>query len=354
MSGTSSLAFADSFDHYSQDQIGDKWSGVSYATLGPGRNGTGCFLGTSGAPGSLSVDMLVANNGWVLGMAYMIQAAGGFANTIYSTYDTDLGYTFLSCVLNTDGTISLYGGDKLIGTSMTSLSVGTWYYLEIQSFTASTSTVTEPGVVTVVAGMHVNGIEDIGLGAVTTTIPVPPDTGAQANRHIISGCNGAFTGSVIDDVYIAATGGAGEANYLGDVKILCYLPTADESGNQWSGTYSDINSNPSTDGSSISDDTAGDQSFFAFQPIPVFTGTIPAVQSVVRGEIGTNEQFAMEVGTITSSAQGIINPQHVAITLSFIFFCQGWDMNLDPVVNAPWTPGNFNTETFGVIIVKET
>lgn len=361
------LDFTDSFDHYSQSMVGDKYvdlDGHSQARgtiVTSGRNGNGFFMqGPSLGGGflrkqSIHVDVN-SQNSWCVGFAWNFGGLGASAqqgiyggsqlinSTTNNSYVALVQFPDYSLGV-TDGSNSL-GFNNVIGFSTIALQPNTWYYIEF-NYTLTAGKVGSP--MTISAIVSVNGVKVIdcsGQGQNT------PGSGATVDTHNFAPPNNPNGFATIDDIYIGVTSSTSVTNFLGDCKTLVFLPTSDVSGNQWTGAFADIDSNPPNDSSFIQDTTTGDESFFGFQQITGSAGyiaglSVMGVCTCIRAEADAiGDEIAALLGTSLSSWVGLSNM--INTTTAFQFFSDGFATNLDPAVDAPWSVANFNSEKFGI------
>jgi len=220
-----SLLFMDGFDHYASTDITKKWStfgtvaSLNLNMTADGRrgggsfkityNGANCWMGKTFAPAA-SV---------VVGFAFKFATTNTEkAVPILKLMDASVQQVVL--MLNIDGTLQVTRAGTAVtnGTSASSLSPATWYYVELKvtiadSISAGTCKV------------RVNGVDVI-------TVATGQDLKATANATVNEVRLGyMYAGSLVtsyfDDFYLCDAAGSTNNDFLGDCRIDTIYPTSD-------------------------------------------------------------------------------------------------------------------------------
>lgn len=347
------IFFADSFDHYlNTAQISEGyWTTITGISLQPGRLvGTCLQLENPFAitPGSITkfFSQDIGSTGSTVGFAWYSQySAETLAGVVLNVFQFSNNYNPLQLQINSDYTLGAFSGTTPIAWSEFSVNANTWYYIEI-AFKVTGIYTGSPTFPTVTVIVRVNGVTVMsGTGTGSSAIP---STWTSVDSLSVVGINNIFGFTLIDDFYIAASGTPTDpTSFLGDVGIQVYTLTGDVAGNQWTGSYSDINPNPPTDAADISTTTHGDTSFFTVQNI---TGSGPyiaalkiqGVQTDFRGFGVSMDQLQALIGSPSSYTPGT-NINVPTILTGFYS-----DFSVEPNSSSPWTAANFNADEFGV------
>lgn len=327
------LLFTDSFDHYSNNQLLDKWTRLQFASLtNSGRNGFGveCQAGFV-EDGSVTKVFNNVQSQWTIGFAFYGQSTGA---AIYTSSDGGASLQWLP-----DGRLALYAGSNLICQSTNTIPQLAWVYIEF-----STSYTLSANNTNLISGsIAINSVTECTGGSQDSLLPAPVVSGTPtpgATTHSFSSCGLGTSFAIYDDMYMA-----NDTTFRGDCKIVCYLATGNVSGaDQWTGSYTDINSNPSTDSSYIMDSSnSNDYSLFIFQQITGFTGNIKGVSINFRLSDVGGGQFSDAYGNPNYNTHGIsIFPS----STGFIFYNNAYDT--DPIGGGSWSVATFNALTYGI------
>lgn len=188
------------------------------------------------------------------------------------------GTTLWWARLNANGTISIFRGSTLLGSTAQALSQNVYQYLEFKvKLHASTGTV----------DVRIDGISQLSLTGQNTT-----NGGATTWDEIRLGPNGDSLSTTTwnyDDLYLAdGSGSDGWADFMGDQRIDDLLPNgagnssdyARSTGADQFATIDDATANGDTDYNST--DTIGDKDTLAFPNVPVAGAVINGVMAVAQ------------------------------------------------------------------------
>jgi hypothetical protein len=219
------LLFTDSFDYYATAGLSSKWDVVvspgslTSITRAAARNGPGGLATNSGG----YVQKNVGNNGLLTaGFALFVNGAAGPVNRLAMAFmDGSTAQVYLSV----DGTGYLYAnsGSNTLAVSSQPMCFGAWHYIEVKaSFSVSGGSVQ----------VRVDGNTWINVSGVNTS-----QTGnAYAGGVLLGDSFFAFdTGTFFyDDVYVLNASGTHNTSFLGDIKVVAQVPSANGSTNNYS------------------------------------------------------------------------------------------------------------------------
>lgn len=274
------LLFADSFDHYTSDDVSLKYSTTYECTIVPnGRCDTNCLRVPGGSVhGGVIKGVAPSTTTAIWGFAVKIQTLGSLASLSTLYYG---GSAILALSRGLDGAI--YGSLNPSSAFPTTFQVseadvlrvgGQWYYLEFKV------TVSSGGAGTI--NVRCNS-EDVTAGGGITGLTFGASTWtAVALRTSLFGTTWLF-----DDFYIADTSGSAPWNdFLGDVRVEYLQPTANGATQQWDNTGGaaawnsvDDGEEPDQDTSYISTNVATEEATFEYENSSLPTGaTVFGVQ----------------------------------------------------------------------------
>jgi len=351
------MQFLDSADHYDQTAyMMLKWTtndggGSSTAS---GRNGRGIVPGQGLG---LTLDY---QTGWVLGFAFNLQGQTSVGSGIIYELSATNAVPLIRLVIENDFTLSVYSGigqaghpGNLIATSQGPAVKGlVWNYVEIKIALSGSTPITAVVSLQLNGQLIVNAVSGSCQQNASSTI-----TGlAEANFHKFSAPGGG-DGLIIDDIYIADMSGAGLVNtFVGDVSLFSFFPNADDItnwaavGGSTSTLFDHVNdqfAETNDDTVYIKDGTVNDIYSCYYQPIPLFGGTVPAIQLVAlnrKDSEGTRTwQFYGNGGVLGSAPFG----PFAAIDSYQYNFCA-----LDSNGGSSWTQGAVNGSNWGAKIIS--
>jgi len=217
------LLFCDSFDHYDNNHIGEKWDAVGSMQVGNAREGQGA-TSTNGQYGVLQKNV-PGSSVLVAGAAF--NAPSGQTNrgtVIQFANPTAPTLVQAQLVLNTDGSLAIHtnpgGSETIVGTTASGLlKFNVFVYLEFYVAFSSSGTG--------MAKVALNG--QIVLSVANLTI----GTSANASQVIFAGTD---AGGTFDDVYICDGTGTINNNFLGDVRVAVAAPAGNGRVDQWART----------------------------------------------------------------------------------------------------------------------
>lgn len=334
------LRFADSFDHYGSSDFLLKWSSISGVapTISPvGRRSTsGMRIG--GGANSFITKVLPPHATWVIGFALNVSAAPTTASRIVSVFDT--GTEHLRLRLNTDGTVSVIRGvSTVLSTSAASLSFGGYSYLEWK-FTINDST----------------GSYDVRLNGASITSGTSVDTrngaNASVNQFQIRALEQPGGNWDFDDLYICDGEGSTNNDFLGDIRVDCYLPNGNGNSSQLLGSDSNSTDNyalvdeSSQNGDSdyVQSATSGQKDTYAFADMAhTPTGILGAQINMIAKK---DDAGVRSICSVTRSGGSDTDGATQALSTSYL--CYREILETDPNTSSAWTRTNLNNAEFGV------
>lgn len=221
------LLFADGFDHYATADILKKWSTLSSSGGGliiaptSGRRGGGAM---SFGNVCYALKYFADSQTVIIGFSIKPTSIPTVSTGYRILQGQDSTYAHFGLQVNPGGVLSLHKyantTASLLGTSATTLSVGTTYYLEVKYKIDATSAGTYE--------VKLNGASVIsGTGITKNT-----SSSVSTVKSFYIGClDNSGTQWLCDDLYVCDGTGTTNNDFLGDVRIDCLHPNAD-------GTYS--------------------------------------------------------------------------------------------------------------------
>jgi hypothetical protein len=333
------LLFMDGFDHYATADITKKWTATSSGAINAssGRRGGGAFrvaLNTGTVTKTLA-----ATASWVVGGAIKFTALPtSFAAELIALLDA--GSLQCNVKLNVDGTLSVTRNGTALtdGTSVYTLSAGSFYYIEFKVTIANS----------IGAGtckVRVNGVDVI-------TVATGQDVQATANASANQVRYGTFGSATVDwdDVYICDQSGSTNNDLLGDVRIDTIFPTSD-------GNYAQFTPSTGTDHYALVDETApnttdyndgaavGDRDSYGLGNLSALTSqTVYGVQ--VNAATLKDDAGAKSAATFVRSSSTDGDGASVALGTSQTYISQVFET--DPNGSIAWTETTVNAMEAGV------
>ena len=253
-----------------------------HATLG--RKGSGCFR--CGDNAAYLYRDLDNQDTWICGFAF----APGFVGNqgpVFQVMDGTTKQVLL--YLNVDGTISVRHGDQtVLGTTSTVMSSGIYRSLELKVFIDNSSGTAE---------LRVDGVTEVSVSGVDTQ----NSGNAYANRIALGEYGAAaYTFSQFDDVYVldgqdgTATQGAAFNDFLGDVSVPYLPPSGDGNSSQLTGSdgnqvnnyqlVDEAGGSAPNDADYVESSNIGDKDTYAMTDLVATSGTVFAVQPIIRAQ----------------------------------------------------------------------
>jgi hypothetical protein len=332
------LRFIDSFDHYATADIGQKYSSSNGATIsaGNGRRSTASLRFSS--PVGTVTRVLDSQGTWIVGFGLKFAALGG-GDAAFLTF-LDAGTNQVDIRLRADGTIRATRNGTALATSTNALSAATTYYIEVKVLISDTVGTVEVKV----NGSSTNWINITGQDTKNTA-------NATANAVALSGASSGGN-TDFDDLYVCDGAGSVNNDWLGDVRVDCYMP--DGNGNSSQLTGSDGNSTDNyllVDEASQNGDTDYVQSATVNQKD---TYTFADMSHTPSSIFGTqlnmiskkDDSGTRSIAAVTRSAGTDYDGSTQALGTTYV---DNRDLReVDPATSAAWTRTNLNSAEFGV------
>jgi hypothetical protein len=338
------LRFVDSFDHYATADILQKWtlSGGTAPTIvaAAGRRSTAC-LRITGSSGASLTKTLDSQATWIIGFALNVSQGPSGAARLLVCYDT--GTEHLRLRLNTDGTISVMrGGSTVLSTSAATIAFASYGFLEFK-FTINDTT----------------GSYEVRYNGAMITSGSGVDTRNGANStvnqfQLRSDAVGESPGGTysFDDLYICDGSGSSNNDFLGDVRVDCYLPDGNGNSSQLVGSdgnsvdnyalIDEASQNGDTD--YVQSATVSNKDTYTFSNMSHTPADIFGVQ--VNMIAKKDDSGTRSVCAVTRS--GGSDTDGTTQALSTAYLCYREIRETDPNTAAAWTTTNLNNAEFGI------
>lgn len=351
------LRFIDSAAHYATGQTQRKWTfdtGITVHSSGGDRNAA--YLQVNG---QALYKTLTQQPTYITG--FRAQISPGQLNCWSIAAN---GGTIGVMNFNNDSTISIIAGNNPIYTSTLAVSDSTdWHYYEIWWNASGIVNATFTGSNTLTGTLWVDSNLWGTFSGVSNLAYYPWTAQGQTNAMFnqmgfASSQNGTFN---VMDVYIIDTTTKDINNVtttltanIGDVEIDALFPDQDITTNWGSfggdGThaYTCVNeTTPDDDTSYVFTTAVGSSETFEYQPISSFTGTILGAQYLVcaKKTAEGNREVAL-----TWDGNNLFTSNFIGTNNYLSDYYIYYIAPMDSALGTAWTPGVFNTSTFGVIL----
>jgi len=330
------LLFMDGFDTCTAvARAAEKYVAGSIASFTTGRTG----INAARNPSNLTTRTLTVSGGFIVGFAFRTSAFG--VGDICRIQEG--GTTHVALSLDASGHLLVISGASTLGTSTSTLSVNTWYYLEIKGTVHDTTGSFEVRVDGTLFGALSGTNVDTRQGA----------TGIWDNVLIRQ-----VTGNMdFDDYYVCDTSGATNNDFLGNCQIDTLLPQTDavaagsnasftpSTGTDHGANVDETNPNGDTDYNSSS--TPGQIDSYNYQSMGL-SGTIRGVQ--VTPYLEKTDAGARTVSVMTRVAG--TNYAHSATFTPATAYQYNYQIfETNPNSSAAWVVSDVNGAEFGLKIV---
>lgn len=342
--------FADSFSGYKQGSFSDtdllanfrsRWTNTAgnSSIIPNGRNGPGLLLSNS------VVNKTLQNHSqdFTVGFAFRPDSVGASNNVIFQLQNNDAVLFALFC--NTDGTLSVKGGNATLGVSSRALHQGLFYWIDLTVSFGGGSPVTMDVEVRINSNVE---ISCSGSCQVNASDLLSGDATANNFRLSPTQGTGGSSSATFSHFYIKNTLG-----YYGDVSFFTLVPNGDvvsdwttESG---SVHYVMVNTVPVDLTQYLKDDTVGHQDIWDWQDCPGFSGTLQAINIRVLAKKDDEgaKSFKIVVGDTGIEAQ---SPEFFVSDISPEYY--EYSLENDPATGMPWTQAGFNAKRFGIKLIS--
>jgi hypothetical protein len=341
------LLRVESFDHFDTATAPKKgWTLSTLATIGAGgRNSTSALecatntntaaqavLGVSGATGATGV------------VGFAVRVSNTVRDARYPLVAFVSGSTQqITVALETTGEISVYRGPAngfgaLLGTSVATLSVNSWYFMEVKCL-FNTST----------------GTYEVRLDGVNILSATGQNTAGTSWNGLYFRAQDVFANApnqptfYFDDIYACDGTGGTNDTFLGDHRIVCVIASSGNGGQtDWSpSTGSDhgalVDENPPNESDYNQSGTAGHRDTYNFAAVGV-SGTVKAVQTA--NLLKADAAGVRSVGDVIriSSTNYDGTGQSLGSDWSFKLAIH----TTNPATSTAWTVGGVDGAEFGV------
>lgn len=339
------LRLADSFDHYATADINQKWpSSAGSPTIGAsGRRGTNAIRlpNTSATASSVQVTF-DSQPTWIVGVALNINQALHVSSAVQLCALLDAGTQQCELRINPDFTLSVTRNGTVLGTSVSALGTNSFNYIEFKVTIDDSSGAYD---------VHVNGASVLSASNVDTK------NTANASANIVrvgtSGITLAASSTVaVDDLYICDGTGSVNNDFLGDVRVDCYLPNGNGNSSQLTG--SDGNS---TDNYQLVDETSqnGDSDYVQSSTVSnKDTYTFADMSHTPTSIFGTqlnmiakkDDSGTRAICAVCRSGGTDYDGDTQVLSTSYVDYRQ--IREVDPDTSSAWTRTDLNSAEFGV------
>lgn len=294
----------------------------------PAPSGTTCIFGfafkvTGGAFATLQVSTTEGNNS---------------SNVLWSLWKSNTNHVW--CRINTNGTVSVYNGSTLLGTSASALTHNTFQYLEFKIVIDNSSGSIE---------MRVDGSNSGWLNLTSKDTQNGSSTDWDELRLWGSASAGTSPQFIVDDVYVLDGSGSTSNDFLGDLRVDVSYPNAAGSHSDWTrstgadqwATVDEALVNSDTDYNSTA--TVNNIDTLNFPNAPVTGADIFAINvkmAVRKSDAGSaGIKAAVRIGGTDFLGDERTVPS------SYVYKQQLWDRK--PSDGSAWTDTDFNSSEFG-------
>lgn len=332
------LRFIDSFDHYATADINQKYSSTSgtvAVSAGNGRRSTSSLR--CGLTGNV-VRVIDSQGTWVVGFAIKFAALG--SGDVAFLIIQDGGSTQVDIRLRADGTLRATRNGTALATSTSALSANTTYYVETKVLISDTVGTVE---------VRVNGSS---TGWINITGQDTKNTANSTANSIV--INGATSGGStdFDDYYICDGAGSVNNDFLGDVRVDCYMPNGNGNSSQLVGSDGNSTDNyllvdeASQDGDTdyVQSSTVNNKDTYAFTDMSHTPSSIFGTQLNMIAK--KDDSGTRSICSVVRSGGTDYDGDTQALGTTYSDYRQ--IRETDPATSAAWTRTNLNSAEFGV------
>lgn len=333
------LRFVDSFDHYGSSDFAQKYTSAAGGgnltiSAGNGRRGTNCLRITNTL--AALTKTLDGQATWIVGFAFGVSSLPGTDLDFLSFLDGGTVQTDIR--LRTDGTLRATRNGTTLATSSNAISNNTLYYIEVKVTISDASGVVE---------LRVNGSS---TGWINITGQDTKNTAnASANGIKLSGVG---ISTDFDDYYICDGTGSANNDFLGDVRVDCYLPSGNGNSSQLVG--SDGNS---TDNYALVDESSqnGDTDYVQSATVNnkdtyAFADMVHTPSSIFGTQLNMiakkDDSGTRSICSVCRSDGADYDGDTQALGTTYVDYRQ--IRETDPATSSAWTRSNLNSAEFGV------
>ena len=336
------LRFMDGCEHLVTADLGEKYEGLSGATVSTAqkRTGSASLAGGYGA----WVAKSIAASGSVAVIGFGIYNGGSYEPVVIVNRGgwNSSSYGQVSLVVTTSGQIQVkrarwnHWESALLGsTGPGVVRQGTWAYVEWKVTINDSTGAYE---------VRVNG-ETVLTGTSKDTQYVSGDSGWDAVEFVVNLYN------YIDDIYVCDGSGGVNDDFLGQCRVLTLLPSTGNGSNTdfTPSTGSDHGAlvdeaAPNDDTDYVSSGTVGHVDTWHF-PAVGYTGVIKGVQLALSAKKTDSDPRSIAAVTRPVSTNQIHGTAH-ALSTSYLYYLSMWEVN--PEDSAAWEVADVDGAEFGV------
>lgn len=332
------LLYHDSFDFYNTSQITPfNWSTQVSLSGGPaigaygryGTNGMHCTDSLNGVRLQLDANKTTL----IAGVAWKLTAGTDVGSARILTFWLDGGVQMAVGYNVSNNFLTVIRGGSVIATSTYAAPVGSGpHFIEFKVTFATGATGSYE--------LRVNGATILSGTSVITASGT-----AAANQVSLHNYAGGFNHQAnYDDFYLCDNSGTDNNDFLGDCRSCAQLPAAAGTYSQFTpnaagANYTKVNETAADDDTTyVADATVGDKDTYPVADLPVSTGSIFGVTTIIRAK--KDDAGFRKVAPYVlqgTPAQGT----SVAIADDYQNFRQVYERN--PVTTNPWTVADINT-----------
>lgn len=274
------------------------------------------------------------------GFAFKGNSIGGAALTALYILQTAAAVQVAHVTVSATGKIEIRNAaNTIVATGTTTILANQWNYVELHVF--------------VNTGTPASGTVELRLNGAAEIASTAANLGSTAINQVRIMSNTGGASNDFDDMYcVDNTGSAPNNTFLGDVRVVTIMPTADGTYSAWTPAgggshFSKVNetsgsSFPDGDTSYVSDSTPNDLDSYVCADIDA-GATVYGVQHNIyaRKDDANTRQIAPLIRQASTDYVGTT----VTLTATYAFYTQLYDK--DPTSSA-WTAANVNGDEFGV------
>lgn len=334
------LLFVDGFDHYiTLPQMLRKWTAAPTGTLTTNTRfniGNAVSITGGGSAGTRKT-LNSSVNTFIVGFAFQYTIASAGGSTLLQFRDAGVDQVHLT--INTDGTLSIIrAASTVLGTTVKSLNVSTWYYIECK--------IKIDGAVGTYE-IRVNGVTWLSGAGVNTR-------GGTANNYGNEIMFAAFNQNiVVDDLYVCDGSGTMNNDFLGDVRVETLYPSGAGTASQWTPNGAGTNVGcvsgvaPDDDTTYIETTAPGSVDTYQLKDLANTPANIYGLQAVLMArKTDAGSRFISEAyrigGTIYTPATG----SGLSVYDSYYFDTD--IQELSPATTGTWTASEVNNLEAGI------
>lgn len=336
------LLFIDGFDSYATADLGKKWTTITAAptiSANGARGGGALTVITSDAAAKAFTPAASV----VVGFRFKFTNSNASAKKICTLYDVATAQVDLR--INADGTLSVTRAGTALtgGTSVNTMSTGTFYYVEFK--------------VTIADSISANSCKVRVDGVDWITVATSQDTKNTSNAlcNVLElGPSGSLTGTYYyHDLFICDSTGSTNNDFLGDCRVDTLFPTSDGNYSQFtcstgSSHFALVDEATPNTSDYNSDATAGHRDSYGMGNLAALASqTVFGVQvnaAILKDDAGVRT-FATFVRSSSTNADGAT----VGLSVSQVYISQVFET--DPNGSIAWTETTVNAVEAGGKVV---